>query len=319
MLDVDTFLTALYVMVDDFCHSQPPKGRPGPQASLSNSDVITLAIFARWGRFASERDFYRYARRYLREAFPTLPDRSQFNRLVRSRVGIIEEVALHLALVPNTQDAACYEALDTSAMPVRDAKRRSEGGWLAGYAVIGWSNSLGWYEGFSLLVAVHPTGWLPAWASPPLPPRTSRWPKPSSPCGLKRILGSRARDRRPRGRTWSTRASFDLAAEVTRLREEKAWKEGRRNAITLRKGDGLNVVLLVMKEGDRLDEHSAPGPITLSEHEGRIRLSASDEDVEAEAGTMLACDAGVRHSVEALGEAVCLLNVATGSGRRGLG
>jgi len=31
MVDVDTFLTALYVMVDDFCHSRPPQGRrPGP-------------------------------------------------------------------------------------------------------------------------------------------------------------------------------------------------------------------------------------------------------------------------------------------------
>jgi hypothetical protein len=158
MLDVDTFLTALYVIVDDFCHSQPPKRRPGPQASLSDSEVVTLAIFARWGRFCSERDFYRYARRRLYEAFPTLPDRSQFNRLVRSRVGLIEEIALHLALVPNTRDAACcYEALDTSAMPVRDAKRRGEG-WLAGYADIGWSNSLGWYEGFRLLVAADPTG-----------------------------------------------------------------------------------------------------------------------------------------------------------------
>jgi hypothetical protein len=58
--------------------------------------------------------------------------------------------------------------------------------------------------------------------------------------------------------------SVDLDAEVTRLREEKAWQEGRRNAITLRKGQGLNVVLLVMKEGDRLDEHSAPGPVSWS-------------------------------------------------------
>ena len=113
--------------------------------------------------------------------------------------------------------------------------------------------------------------------------------------------------------------SFDLGTEVARLREEKTWQEGRRNAITLRKGEGMNVVLLVMKEGDRLDEHSAPGPITLSVHEGRIRFSAGDEDVEAEAGTVLACDAGVHHSVEVLGEAVCLLNVATGSGRRELG
>ena len=65
MVDVDTFLTTLYVMVDDFCHSHPPTlptKKPGPQASLCASEVITLAIFARWGRFSSERDFYRYAR-----------------------------------------------------------------------------------------------------------------------------------------------------------------------------------------------------------------------------------------------------------------
>jgi quercetin dioxygenase-like cupin family protein len=112
--------------------------------------------------------------------------------------------------------------------------------------------------------------------------------------------------------------SFDLAAEVARLHEEKAWQEGRRNAITLRKSEGLNMVLLVMKEGDRLDEHSAPGPMTVSVHEGRIRFSAADEEVEAQAGTLLACDAGVRHSVEAVCDAVCLLNVVTGSERRGL-
>jgi len=113
--------------------------------------------------------------------------------------------------------------------------------------------------------------------------------------------------------------SFDLQEEVARLRAEKAWREGERNAITLRKGEGLNVVLLVMKEGDRLDEHSAPGPMTLSVHEGRIRFSAADEEIEAEAGTLLACDAAVRHSVEAVGDAVCLLNAVTGSERRGLG
>ena len=73
------------------------------------------------------------------------------------------------------------------------------------------------------------------------------------------------------------------------------------------------------KEGDRLDEHSAPGPMTLMVNEGRIRFSAADEEVEAGAGTVLACDAGVRHSVEALGDAVCLLNVVTGSERRELG
>jgi hypothetical protein len=71
MVDVDTFLTTLYVMVGDFCHSRPQKAQhPGPEASLSPSEVATLAIFARWARFTSERDFYRYASARLSEAFP---------------------------------------------------------------------------------------------------------------------------------------------------------------------------------------------------------------------------------------------------------
>jgi hypothetical protein len=42
-------------------------------------------------------------------------------------------------------------------VPTRDAKRRGRG-WLAGQADIGWSNRLGWYEGFHLLIAVSPAG-----------------------------------------------------------------------------------------------------------------------------------------------------------------
>ena len=48
MVDTDTFLTTLYVMVNNFCKSElPPEVRPGPQASLSRDEVVTLAIFGR--------------------------------------------------------------------------------------------------------------------------------------------------------------------------------------------------------------------------------------------------------------------------------
>jgi hypothetical protein len=112
MVDVDTFLTILYVMVDDFCQSHPTKKRPGPEASLSASEIVTLAIFARWSRFASERDFYRYAEAHLRDAFPTLPNRSQFNRLVRSNGDLIECLALHLATLLGAPNCP-YQALDS--------------------------------------------------------------------------------------------------------------------------------------------------------------------------------------------------------------
>jgi quercetin dioxygenase-like cupin family protein len=110
--------------------------------------------------------------------------------------------------------------------------------------------------------------------------------------------------------------SFNLDSEVARLRREEEWQQSRRayqeqrNAITLRKGGGLNLVLFVMKAGERLDEHFAPGPITLIVREGRVRFLAAGEAVEAGPETIVTCDAGVSHSVEALTDTVCILHVA---------
>ena len=74
MLDVDTFLTTLYVIVDDFCQSQASEkatarttGLPLPEPGNHPHYLRPLV------EFASERDFYRYAEGHLRGAFPTLP------------------------------------------------------------------------------------------------------------------------------------------------------------------------------------------------------------------------------------------------------
>ncbi len=158
MIDVDTFLTTLYVMVDDFCQSQAEEdqAKPGPQPSLSQSEVITLALFGQWTQFESERAFYRYTEQHLRAAFPQLPDRSQFNRLMREQRDAITAFGLYLVDLMQGQDCS-YEVLDSTAAVTRDAKRRGTG-WLAGQADIGWSNRLGWYEGFHLLLSVTPLG-----------------------------------------------------------------------------------------------------------------------------------------------------------------
>ena len=90
MIDTNTFLTTLYVVVDDFCKSAlPPESPHYPAPSLTRSEVVTLAVFGQWNHFQSERDFYRYAKQHLVAAFPTLPDRSQFNRLVRQHTRTI--------------------------------------------------------------------------------------------------------------------------------------------------------------------------------------------------------------------------------------
>jgi hypothetical protein len=157
MIDIDTFLVTLYVMVDDFCKSQwHEPNRPGPAASLSVSEVVTLAIFSQWSRFRNQRDFFRFARQHLRGAFPTLPDRAQFNRLVRHHRAATVAFIQYLVDVLHARQVA-YEILDTTGVPVRNSKRRGCG-WLVGQANIGWCTRLGWYNGFRLLLAATPQG-----------------------------------------------------------------------------------------------------------------------------------------------------------------
>ena len=159
MIDEDTFLTTLYVEVDEFCKAHLPSvSQPGPAASLCRSEVITLGIFGQWAHFQNERDFYRYAVRHLRGAFPRLPHHSQFNRLLRKHRDAIVAFFLHLAGRLESVTWV-YEVLDSSGVPTRDAKRRGYG-WLPGLTTIGWSNRVGWYEGFHLLMAISPTGVL---------------------------------------------------------------------------------------------------------------------------------------------------------------
>ena len=50
-LDLETFLTALYVIVDDFyqSHIRPMMpARGGPPAVMSDSEVLCLALAAQW-------------------------------------------------------------------------------------------------------------------------------------------------------------------------------------------------------------------------------------------------------------------------------
>lgn len=157
MIDLDTFLTTLYVLVDDSIKSQPPTApHPGPLASLSESEVVTLVMLSQWKQFPSERIFVRYALKHLRRAFPTMPHRSQLNRLIRAAHDRIVAVGQTLVTLLGSATQP-YEVLDGMGVAVRN-NRRIGPGWLDGMANTGWSNRLGWYDGFHVLTAVDPHG-----------------------------------------------------------------------------------------------------------------------------------------------------------------
>ena len=167
MLDPETFLTELYVLADDFCKAHLPRAaHPGPAGGLTTSEVVTLAIYARATRFPSERAVHRHASRHLRSAFPGLPGRDRFNRLVRACGEAITAFALSLGRALAVDAERNFEALDGTGLAVRNAKRRGAG-WLFGQADVGWCTRLGWYEGVRLLVSVTPSGAVTGWGIGP--------------------------------------------------------------------------------------------------------------------------------------------------------
>lgn len=158
MADLETFVIGVYVTVDEFQRDRlpPEPPRPGPRPGLCRAELLTLALVARLDRFPSERAFWRFADRHLRGLFPGLPGRSQLNRLLRRRHAALVAFGRWAARRLGAQ-AAPFEVLDTTAVPLRNAKRRGEGA-LPEVAAIGKSLRLGWFEGVRLLVAVLPEG-----------------------------------------------------------------------------------------------------------------------------------------------------------------
>jgi hypothetical protein len=165
MMDLDTFLTTVYVLIEDrgVLPADPPQ--PGPRPRLTRSAVLTLAIVGQWAPFAGDRAFYRDADRHLRRLFPPLPHRAQFNRLVRhghdALVAVGQQVATWLA------GRTCADAvLDGMGGATRNSKRRGSG-WLDGPADSGLCTRLGWDEGLHLLTVVTPRGALTGWGLAP--------------------------------------------------------------------------------------------------------------------------------------------------------
>ncbi len=85
-MELETLLVSLYVFVDDWRRESCPQDirGPGRPASLSDAEVLTLAILAHWSRFRSERDFWRFADAHLRAYFPDLLSQSQLNWRIRA-------------------------------------------------------------------------------------------------------------------------------------------------------------------------------------------------------------------------------------------
>ena len=125
-LDLETFLVALYVIVDDVYQSPITPCMPacgGSPAQMSDSEVLWLGLAAQWRSgvpWKSERGSMRYVRQHLNHLFPTVLTQSAFNRRLRRLWGafilIQDAVAAQLA-------QGAYDVMDGLPMPVAHGAR----------------------------------------------------------------------------------------------------------------------------------------------------------------------------------------------------
>jgi hypothetical protein len=142
--DLDTLATALYVKVDDALQTSPHLGprRPvvGIAPTLSDAELVTLAVMSALLGFTSERRWLRRANRDFRHLFPYLPQQSGYNKRLRGAYELVKHMIRMLAQDTSlwSDDVWVVDSTPVGCGCSRETAKRSE---LAGWAEYGYCAS----------------------------------------------------------------------------------------------------------------------------------------------------------------------------------
>lgn len=163
MLDKATVLTTIFTIVDDTMKGSPmiqhALNRPGPAPHLSDSEVVTIALYQELIGEPREDHFFRLHQASLRTFFPGLNERSRYNRRKRDLWSMILAVRVSLQIVLEALQLEETAAIDSAPVPCvgyKRAKRASDFGGTADYGVC--SSKAMKYFGFKLHSVVSLTG-----------------------------------------------------------------------------------------------------------------------------------------------------------------
>ncbi len=162
--DLDTFVTALYVTIDDALRMRPELRQRRPRVGLapriSDAELSTLAVLQALLGFTSETRFLRHAVVHLKAWFPYIPHQSGYNKRLRKAQGQLRAVIRLLAR--NTEhfddDTWVIDSTPVECGRSRPTALRSD---LAGWASYGYCASRSrWFWGLRLHLVCTPAGLL---------------------------------------------------------------------------------------------------------------------------------------------------------------
>jgi hypothetical protein len=141
MLDKATVLTTIFTIVDDTMKGsaviQPALDRPGPAPSLSDSELVTIALYQELIGEPREDHFFRLHQEQLRRYFPGLNERSRSNRRKRDLWSVILAVRISLQIVLDALQLEETAAIDSAPVPCVGYKRAKQASDFVGTAQYG--------------------------------------------------------------------------------------------------------------------------------------------------------------------------------------
>ena len=161
--NLDTLLTALYVLIDDHVIPSGQRRGPGHPKRLSDAELVCLAVAQVLLGARSEHHWLRMCYGRLGHLFPYLPGQPGYNKRVRAAAPLICQTMLYLAtLCPSwSQDLRLLDATPVPCGTSRQTVRRSE---LAGWANYGYCAAHSrWYWGLKLYLLTTPEGMPVTW------------------------------------------------------------------------------------------------------------------------------------------------------------
>lgn len=163
MLDKATVLTTIFTIVDDCMKASPTIAaaleRPGQAPKLTDSEVVTIALYQELIGEPREDHFFRLHKSLLLPFFPRLNERSRFNRRKRDLWAIILAIRLTLQLVMDALELEQTAAVDSAPVPCVGRKRDKAASDFVGLADYGVCSSKALkYFGVKLHAVVSLTG-----------------------------------------------------------------------------------------------------------------------------------------------------------------
>lgn len=142
--DLNTLATALYVKIDDhliaFPDLAPYRPRGGIAPTLSDAELLTLAVLSALLGFTSERRWLRYARTHLTGMFPYLPGQSGYNKRLRAAASLIVHIIRLLGRDTSLWNDDVW-VVDSTPVECGRSRQTTQRSALAGWAEYGYCAS----------------------------------------------------------------------------------------------------------------------------------------------------------------------------------